>query len=126
MSDARRFTELTAKEGDYWHEMYGCNGQLVCSCGEKFSLSSFAINHVRQSNPTYTNAADILNRMKEFCGEERYRHFIVETGIGTWHEVDSFKEGRKITFYIKEEFIRNPSDLLQKAIEWLEAEDEKA
>jgi len=117
MSDARRFTELTAKEGDDWHEMYGCNGQLVCSCGEKFSLSSFAINHVRQSNPTYTNAADILNRMKEFCGEG-LEDFIVEVG-------GLSKHGSHLDTILVD-YVLHPDDLLQKAIEWLEAEDEKA
>lgn len=60
----------------------------------------------------YSNAADILNRMKEFCGEEGYYNFthkivLVNTG---YIDIDKFLD----------KYILNPSALLQKAIEFLE------
>lgn len=62
--------------------------------------------------PENYNAADILNRMKEFCREERYINFIKTVGEimapHNYHEVISI------------DYILNPPALLQKAVEFLE------
>lgn len=77
-TNAQIFTELTEKDkNDVWHEveMVDFGAYLIqrCSCGQPLSKKC--------SNPTYQNAADILTRMREFCGEERFYNFMHEVGI---------------------------------------------
>lgn len=68
---------------------------------------------------TFLNAADILNKMKEFCGEERYKEFVNEY-IG---EISYDVEHNEI-IYINEKYILTPSLLLEKAVEYLRKENE--
>jgi len=67
-------------------------------------------------NPTYSNAADILKRMKEKCGEERYQQFITRKLIGVYHGRCTHPE--EISIY--ETYIHNTPALLRKAVEFLE------
>ena len=91
MTDAQRFHELT---GGCWHEWVEKTG-YVTYCKKCHSAY--------EEIPTYDNAADILNRMKEKCGEERFETFL--------HDIGWFKTL---------DFLFNPSALLRKACEWLE------
>jgi len=101
MTDAQKFTELT---GGKWENII----DGVCDrCGTVF-----------YANPTYSTAADILNRMKEFCGVDKYENFICTVGSIT----PLFDEPP--IYSIEEKYILNPSALLQKAIEFLEGKGE--
>jgi hypothetical protein len=69
--------------------------------------------------PENPNAADILNRMKEFCEEERYIEFMLS--------FTSFTDSRGYTTYMSpitfvNNYILNPSALLRKAVEFLVGE----
>jgi hypothetical protein len=113
MTDAQRFTELT---GGCWHEYDKIIGLYnKCSCGK---ICGNLDEHIKQSNPTYSNAADILNRMKEFCGIDKYEDFICTIGSIT----PLFDEPP--IYSIEEKFILNPAALLKKAMEFLETKGE--
>lgn len=106
---AKEFHEATAKEGDCWHEwITGVSPEIyliVCKhCGEIYTDYN--------DNPTYDNPRDILNRMKEFCGEERYDEFIRWLQQTHWFEIDEFLET----------YILNPPALLKKAVEFMKGE----
>lgn len=117
ISDAQRFTELTdgcwhncyRKDG-YWHDCYKCEKQYKDS-----------------DNLTYSNAADILNRMRTFCGEEKYRKFIKTISYEKhidYREAYGEPDERyfvqmSLTDFINN-YILNAPALLRKAIEFLE------
>jgi hypothetical protein len=122
-SDAQRFTEMT---GVCWHERdwskepsfwVGGNGWqcFTCrKCGQNIPID------YDSKRPTYSNPKDILEKMKEFCGEDRYYEFIihisfVQTGSSNVGFIMSI--GDFINTYIL-----NPPLLLKKAIEFLEGE----
>ena len=120
MSDAQRFHELT---GGCWHERdwskepvmwVGGKGTHCLTCVK--CKQPIPMDYV-SNRPTYDNAANILTRMKEFCGEG-LEDFIVEVG-------GLSKHGSHLDTILVD-YVLHPDDLLQKAIEWLEAEDEKA
>jgi hypothetical protein len=67
--------------------------------------------------PDNYNAADILNRMREFCGEGKYREFILRVGT------QSRDWNNNYTYYINTIYILNPSALLERAIEFLEGNE---
>lgn len=125
-SPARQFTELTAKDkNDVWHEEIsgGRDYKKVCSCGLLLDdyIQKQLDRHIKESNPTYSHADEILNRMREKCGEEKYNTFINSTRIGIVRRVTDYP----ILLYkvfINEEFISNPSALLQKAVAFLKGE----
>lgn len=118
-SDAQRFTELT---GWCWHE------RDLMEPPVKLLLSALNNSRLEQQvyickkckaeftyNPTYENPKDILLKMKEFCGEERYCNFINSVGFWKYTNVTG---GTKI--YIEENYILNPAKLLRKACEFLQ------
>ena len=118
MADAQRFHELT---GGCWHEFkevsqYGNICKCNCLCGN-------LDEHIKKSNPTYSNAADILNRMKEFCGEEKFGLFVGNIGNVVDYQYEKFEFGNDIpTDYLVDlKYILNPPALLRKAVEFLEA-----
>ena len=109
MTDAQRFTELT---GGCWHEYDKIIGLYnKCSCGK---ICGNLDEHIKQSNPTYSNAADILNRMKEFCGQSKYNKFLWEESV----DCVGRTQLEAINNFI-EKYILNPPVLLRKAVEFL-------
>jgi adenine-specific DNA glycosylase len=96
-SDAQRFTELTCSHKKDWPNCDDCPFRFKC----------------KAEMPTYSNAADILSRMKEFCGEERFLDFIRQNG---------FDGENGDTIFIEIDLVLNPPALLKKAIEFLEVE----
>ena len=68
--------------------------------------------------PENYNAADILNRMKEFCGEEKYLIFISWLCSTLSFSIDNFR----IVMDFINTYILNPSALLRKAVEFLKGE----
>ena len=117
-SDAQRFTELT---GGIWHELLHSNSR-ICTCGLTGESQSLLFIHISESNPTYSNAADILNRMKEFCGEERYAKFIGTLPLT--FIVDKLNPNEELTkkLFISfiDTYILNTPALLKKSVEFLE------
>lgn len=117
-SDEQKFTELT---GGCWHIFRQKSedewATMKCQkCG--FETNELNAQFTETAHPTYSNAADILNKMKEFCGEDRYYEFIihisfVQTGSSNVGFIMSI--GDFINTYIL-----NPPLLLKKAIEFLE------
>lgn len=116
MTNARIFTELTGRK---WHfvSSYG-EHYYECSCGERYGSYEAIGEHTKVSNPTYQNAADILNRMREFCGEDEVKHHSFMLNIGTYYSDRSLLKV-VITYYIEETYILNAPALLQEAIEFL-------
>lgn len=116
---ARLFHEATAKEGEVWHEVVEHrSGYYRCSCGEVFAYGSDIDNHINQINPTYDNPRDILNRMKEYCGEEKYKKFFTEIATkrnGEYLELMTIYE-------FVATYILNPPALCKKAGEFLKGE----
>ena len=113
-SDAQKFTELT---GGCWHKISPFDSPLsiILSIvdGGKLEQNEYECRMCGTKyihNPTYTNAADILNKMKEFCGEEKYSEFIIELDLDGSGILESFIN----------KFVLNHSALLQKVIEFLE------
>jgi hypothetical protein len=98
MTETQRFHELT---GGCWHEWVEKTG-YVTYC--KKCLSAY------EEIPTYDNPADILKRMRDYCGEERYKDFLntISESISPYAKV--------IDIY----YIENAPALLRKACEWLE------
>jgi len=113
MTNAQRFHELTAKDkADVWNNFIGFrSSKFHCSCGLNFNYHNDLLEHIKESNPTYSNAADILNRMREFCGEDKYGDFIL------WLP-DYSVNG--ILKHVIDTYILNPSALLERAIEFLQ------
>jgi len=111
MTDAQRFHELT---GGCWHEYDKIIGLYnKCSCGK---ICGNLDEHIKQSNPTYSNAADILKRMREYCGEEKYKKFFTEIATkrnGEYLELMTIYE-------FVATYILNPPSLLKKAVEFFE------
>lgn len=71
----------------------------------------------KQPNPTYAHADEILKRMKEFCGEERYSSFIQY--LQNRFEIKEFiSTYLNVPVRTKDEILKMV--LLQKAIEFLE------
>lgn len=112
MTDAQRFHELT---GGCWHEYDKIIGLYnKCSCGK---ICGNLDEHIKQSNPTYTNPADILKRMRDYCGEERYALFMAKLEYGMQQpNIEAIDWDGSID----EDYVLNPSALLRKACEWLE------
>ena len=121
-SNAQIFTELTTKDkNDVWHEVRKGSYQAVdnmliidykyiCSCGLVGNYKQPLEIHCKNLNPTYPNAADILNRMRDFVGEDGYIQFVIYLII---------PKGMNYFTFI-DQYILNPSALLEKAIEFLE------
>ena len=73
MTDAQRFHELT---GGCWHGwereniLYkkGLDAKICKHCGIYWNIDL--------QNPTYSHTDEILNRMKEFCGQSKYNKFL--------------------------------------------------
>jgi hypothetical protein len=108
MTDAQRFTELTGG----CHHVRTSKYSAICRKCKADICSAPSIS--------YDNAADILNRMKEYCGEERYYTFIRKKGIGIVRKLTDYPIN-VYKIFIDETYILNPSLLLREAIEFLEA-----
>lgn len=117
---------MTKSPAQRFHEATGGNHRLVergcyyyCSCGKKWYAHPTPIAWKRHTqNPTYSNAADILNRMKEYLGEEEYREFIDANQIGIVYHMGA-DNGYVWKVAINEEYITNPYSLLEKAWEYI-------
>lgn len=120
-SDAQRFHELTGGKLHYEIESIQ-KDYYYCSCGFVEKDRSAFNGHIAKHNPTYSNAADILNRMKEFCGEEKYLIFISWLCSTLSFSIDNFR----IVMDFINTYILNPSALLRKAVEFMEATNAKS
>ncbi len=96
MTDVQRFTELT---GGKWKE-------------NEFVWEDDKTCVQFDPNSTYSNPADILNRMKEYCGDERYSIFIIGLDLECVGILENFIN----------DYILNAPALLRKAVEFLEGE----
>lgn len=123
-SPAQIFTEAT---GGHWHigREDGFPRFGVCECGY------VAINKNTLDNPTYSNPADILRRMKEFLGEEGFEKFIktisLEKHVDYREAYGEPDERYFVTMSIIDfinGFILNAPALLDKAIEYLQMKGE--
>lgn len=104
---AKRFTELT---GGCWHEWKGNNPiGNVCSCGSTCGNIS---EHIEASNPTYSNAADILNVM----WERKDCYGFIENIV----KAIKYKTPLNVLAYFINDYILNPTALLREAVEFLE------
>jgi hypothetical protein len=112
---ARLFHEAT---GGIWHEVEQAGtGYFKCSCSKEKHSYYYAEFLYQHTNPTYTNPADILNRMKEYCGEERYGEFIYQCIT----EMRTLNKTSYLTVMgFVDSFILNAPALLRKAVEFLE------
>jgi hypothetical protein len=121
-SDAQILTELL---GGCWHEeidITHLGTNRTCSCG--FVGTAKELNyHIKESNPKYLHADEVLVPLREKLGEERYREFIVvklhNLERQYWYLVGSshLSNLKKNT---PEFFILNVPALVKKAIEFLE------
>ena len=101
MTDVQRFTELT---GGKWKE-------------NEFVWEDDKTCVQFDPNSTYTNPADILKRMRDYCGEERYALFMAKLEYGMQQpNIEAIDWDGSID----EDYVLNPSALLRKACEWLE------
>ncbi len=120
------FFLATAKEGDVWHEITNYtivkDGRVItyatCSCGKNFLFDSTLDEHIKNSNPTYDNPRDILKRMREYCGEERFDLFMAQLEYGNNTNVEGIDWSGNIDI----DYILNPPALLKKAVEFLKGE----
>ena len=119
MTNAQRFHELTGKDkNDVWNNFIGFrSSKFHCSCGLNFNYHNDLLEHIKESNPTYDNAADILNRMREFLEDDKYEEFIYT--VGAYDKADH-SIGLNEWISIDIEYILNPAALLERAIEFLE------
>jgi uncharacterized C2H2 Zn-finger protein len=116
---AKLFFLATAKEGEVWHEVVEHrSGYYRCSCGEVFAYGSDIDNHINQINPTYDNPRDILKRMREYCGDERFDLFMAQLEYGNNTNVEGIDWSGNIDI----DYILDPPALLQKAVEFLKGE----
>jgi adenine-specific DNA glycosylase len=99
-SDAQRFTELTCSHKKDWPNCDNCPFRFKC----------------KAEMPTYSNPADILEKMKQFCGIHKFRNFIYQLSDDCCED----------TIMFVETYILNPPALLRKAIEFLETNNEKS
>lgn len=125
-SDAQKLTELL---GGCWHEVVARGLENICSCGFKSYLIVSLDEHIEESNPTYKNPKDILNKMKEFCGEERYIKFIRKISLKKHIDYAAYdEEPDKVSFVpmstyeFINAYILNIPALVTKAIEFLDGE----
>lgn len=107
-STVQIFTELVDGK---WHEakLFQDGINYKCSCGCLFYKERMD-NHIKESNPTYSNPKDILEKMKQFCGIHKFRNFIYQLSDDCCED----------TIMFVETYILNPPLLLKKAIEFLE------
>jgi hypothetical protein len=110
MNDAQRFTELT---GGCRHVRTSKYSAICRKC--KADICS-------APSISYDNAADILNRMRDYCGEERYREFIEVGGIGIVYH-SGVASGYRWLVAINEDYILDHPALLKKAVEFLKGEE---
>lgn len=98
-SSAQIFTELT---GGCWHER-GKRGrftEICCKCGKKY-----------KRNPTYQNVADILRVMEARKDYYDFMEYIA-------NRID-YQIPMNVLVYFINDYILNPSALLERAIEFL-------
>jgi hypothetical protein len=117
----REFTLLLGVE---WHEIKSegyYDGirqveQPTCSCGSFLFLSELK-DHIARNNPTYSDAASILLKMKEKLGEIEFNNFM--WGL---NEKRRDHDCVRIIYVMPLKYIFNPAALIDKASEYLEKE----
>jgi hypothetical protein len=117
MTNAQIFTELT---GGCWHEPIFYGSRICIHCGVLIAVgdANKPFYDMVKYNPTYSNAADILNRMREFVGEDKYKIFGTIIGLWTYDPFNS-----KYNLYVGEKYVTDPPVLLERAIEFLQEAD---
>jgi hypothetical protein len=108
---AKLFFLATAKEGDCWHTRISKYSAICKKCGADMSTAT---------NPTYDNPRDILKRMKDFCGEERYFDFMVHLGSDVIEKTNPTPIGL-INNFLNDYILDHPA-LCKKAVEFLKGE----
>jgi hypothetical protein len=120
-AQCRAFTLLLGVE---WHEIKSegyYDGirqveQPKCSCGKKsFLFLSELKDHIARNNPTYSDSASILAKMKEKLGEEKYRAFLFE--------IFYFEANDPLQTFV-DKFIFSPALLIGKATEFMKEKGE--
>ncbi len=107
---AKLFHEAT---GGCWHEYDKIIGLYnKCSCGK---ICGNLDEHIKQSNPTFDNPTDILKRMRDYCGEERYKLFMAQLEYGN----NAYVEGIDWSGHIDVDYVTNAPALCKKAWEFL-------
>jgi hypothetical protein len=114
-AQCREFTLLLGVE---WHEIKSegyYDGirqveQPKCSCGKSFLFLSELKDHIARNNPTYSDAASILLKMKEKLGEEKYRAFLFE--------IFYFEANDPLQTFV-DKYIFNPRALMERALEFM-------
>jgi hypothetical protein len=108
MNDAQKFTELT---GGCRHVRTSKYSAICRKC--KADICS-------APSISYDNAADILNRMKEYCGEERYFDFMVHLGSDVIEKTNPTPIGL-INNFLNDYILDTPA-LCKKAVEFLKGD----
>lgn len=106
---AKEFHEATAKEGDCWHIRISKYSAICKKCGADMSTAT---------NPTYDNPLDILKRMREYCGDERFDLFMAQLEYGNNTNVEGIDWSGNIDI----DYILDPPALCKKAVEFLKGE----
>jgi hypothetical protein len=117
--------EFTLLLGECWHEIKSegyYDGirqveQPKCSCGKSFLFLSELKDHIARNNPTYSDAASILLKMKEKLGEIEFNNFM--WGL---NEKRRDHDCVRIIYVMPLKYIFNPAALIDKASEYLEKE----
>jgi len=117
-SDAQKFHELTGGKLHYEIESIQ-KDYYYCSCGFVEKDRSAFNGHIAKHNPTYSTAADILNRMKEFCGEIGYKLFLCRLLYAESCWDDLTENDYDGVIYV--DYVTDPPALIKKAVEFLEA-----
>ena len=112
-SEAQIFTELTGVCWHGWEAITEWVESIPTGTFFKCQKCGAILDCKENENPTYS-AVDILKRMKEFCGEEKYRKFIRTKAIGLCQLTDD-----EWIISIYETYILNPALLLKKCNEFI-------
>lgn len=124
-AQCREFTLLMGVE---WHEIKSegyYDGirqveQPKCSCGKSFLFLSELKDHIARNNPTYSDSASILLKMRE---QGLYEPFICYL-FDEEYTPEDIKECSMMgdTLLRILDYIFNPALLIGKAIEWMRKE----
>ncbi len=115
-------------EQEFFEATGGCRHEItedtdrnvyVCNCGIELPTALFCQDHIKESNPTYSHADEILNRMKEYWGEEGYDLFMAQLEYGNRENVEAIDWSGMIDV----DLVTNPKALLSKAIEYLKEKE---
>jgi hypothetical protein len=115
-AQCKRFTLAI---GECWHEWECDYSNFHCiKCWYRVNSSDYT-----PKNPTYTDSASILEKMREKLGEEKYSKFIYQLSSQYFDKNGITRIGqqaRLINFL--NDYIFNPAALIDKALEFMRKE----